>query len=318
MPYDAVEAPPPPLELLDIELDHVREAATPPAGAVRRPSMRAVAITLVVGALAVGAIWRSGLVDGPGSTTPPLDPAAPAGIGDFAELFVATYLTATGEDGSTELRRYYAAAPVAPDSATADRYVMRTAALTVRQLAPSYWEVGVAADVLIHDGVGYQRDGIHHYLVGVVESAAGYAATSLPSRVAAPGAASIPAVASGVPIEDPAMHTLVDGFLNAYLTGAGDLGGYVSADAELESPVGAAFTAVSVRDVSGLAARDGSAWLRVTGIAIGPTGSQLPIEYHLVVVTEGGTLGVESVAAGPPTPAQAHAATSTPEGRAGQ
>lgn len=299
MPYDTIEAPPP-LELLEVAVEAAATEAPPPPRPARLRG-RAAVIAGVVVAVVAGAIWATSV---PRGDVPATDAAtAPPGLEGFAEMFVATYLTAAGDDGAAELRRFYAAGPEGSALHGIDRWVTRTAAVAVDERSPGQWHVTVAADVLSFDGTGYRRDGVHHYLVGVVESTAGLAATSLPARVPAPPPAPIAAMTGGAAIDDPSVHALVTGFLDAYLTGAGDLRAYASGD--IVAGVPDAFVTVAVTDITGLVDPAGLLRLRVRGTATEADGGTLPIEYQLAVVAENATMRVAEIAAPPPPPSRA-------------
>jgi hypothetical protein len=294
MPYDTIEAPPP-LELLEVAVDdEAGPVASPPRPV--RPWLRGAVIAAVVVGVAATALWATSR---PGGETDPAELAArPYGLEGFAEMYVATYLTAVGDEGAAELRRFYAAGPDGAELEGADRWVARTAAVAVTQPFPGQWEVTVAADVLSHDGLGYRRDGIQHYVVGVVEGPAGLAATSLPARIPAPPPAPLPAASGETVVDDPAVGALVAGFFSAYLTGAGDLRAFASED--VSSAVPDAFVAVEVTGITAVPDPEGLMRLRVRGTARDGGGHTLPIEYHLVVAAEGGTMRIAAVTAGPP------------------
>lgn len=297
MPYETIEAPPP-LELLEVAVDHDPDPPAPSPRSVRL-WVRAAAIAGVVVAMVAGAYWAVSVPSGDAvrdDGTPP-----PHGLEGFAEMYVATYLTAAGNEGAAELRRFYAAGPDGTELHGAARWVAQTAAVAVSQPSPGQWEVTVAADVLSYDGDGYRRDGVQHYLVGVVEDpAGGLAAASLPARIPAPPPAPLPAASSGAVIDDPAVGALVAGFLDAYLTGAGDLRSYASE--EVSPGVPTAFVAVSVTDITGMLDTEGLLRLRVRGTARDAGEKTLPIEYHLVVVAQGATMRIAQVTAGPLAP----------------
>lgn len=299
MPPDVIEAPPP-FELLEVAVGEAAAPASPPPpqgrAAPRTLAAIGVAIAAVAGLIAL-VLTRS---DGsPFAAAVPVT-TPPPGLAGFAEMYVATYLTAVGEEGAAELRRFYASAPAAAEWHDGGRYVTRTAAVALAAIASGHWEVEVAADVLAFDGAGYRREGIHHYLVGITDDAAGFAATSLPARIPPPAPAPLGAVSPGMPVEDPVVRTLVEGFLAAYLTGEGDVRAYATED--VAATVEDAFVAVAVSDLAALTAADGHLRVRVTGTARDGVGASLPIEYHLDILTREAAMRVGAVAAGPPPP----------------
>jgi len=287
------------LELLDVSLDEALE----PAGGVGRPPPRhltarwAIGLGLVLVTVAVAVV----VAKQPSHELVTGDPEAPFGLEGFAELYVATYLTASGDDGTTAVRRFYPAAPTIAATGQTDRYVMRTGTMRATPLTDEAWEVSVAADVLTFDGVGYTSDGTHHYLVGIVDTPAGLAATSLPVRIESPPPSPIVARATEVEVDDAGTLALVDGFIGAYLAGRGDLRSFVAEDSELTVVTPPPFVAFELATVTTATGADGVPRLHIVATGAAANGSVSTLEYHLSLVVRGGALAVAQVHSGPLT-----------------
>lgn len=178
------------------------------------------ALWLLIALAAAGGL-RSLFSSGPAHPTNAATMAsAAASAAGFAQLFVATYLE-SGAGQAGRLHRFYPGpidlAGVTPEA----RYASRTAAVSVVPLGAGSWSITVAADVLVAAQGGYVRAGTQDYEVGVTTTRSGMVATSLPSLIAAPPAANLPALAAehlAAPGHDAATRA-VAGFLDAYLTG---------------------------------------------------------------------------------------------------
>ena len=295
---------PPALELLDVAFD-----SPPPAGAQPEPEKAStpwrIAVAIGIAAALLGGVAVA-IVRNPApaafASPPAVTPAAettPDGLAGFAELYLATYLTARGPDRAAQITAFH---PAAPDPAAdgANRFVRQISTMSSTRNLDGIWEVRLAADVLIHDGVGYQPDGIHHYLVGIADTPQGFAATSLPARIAAPAPAPIPAMAGGTDITDEGLRALVEGFLTAYLTGAGDVRAFVSAGAAIAPITPPPFAAVTTEQMSGAAHGDDTLWIRAVGTAHGMAG-EVRIEHYFIVSGSGGAWLIESLAVAPPS-----------------
>lgn len=290
----------PALELLEVSVDSPQ--SVPDAAPARQHRPLVLTIGLVAALLAgVGFLTlRPDAGAAPALATPLPSPQAraaapPAGIEGFAELFVTSYLTG---EGGMPLRHFYAAAPVEPDS-TATRFVRHIAALSIAPLASGGWQVHLAADVLAHDGVGYQPHGVQHFAVGVVATATGLAATGLPVQIPAPVPAPIPSGQGMAPIEDAGLVALVEGFLGAYLAGDGDLRAFVDTAAGISAVTPAPFHRVAIDELHGTALDERRIWLRSLATAEDRYGSMV-VEHHLVVSGVDGTWSIERLETGPP------------------
>lgn len=242
-------------------------------------------------ALLLGAVGGVATLLAPaaGGSAPPArpPPAAPdVAAGGWAELYVASWLSAGGEAGARSLSRFYPQPVDLGRVPAGGRYASRTAAVEIRELAAGYWAVTVAAEVLeaapgrlqatgIADGSGepaaYRPVGVRYFTVGILAEAGRFVATGLPSEVAGPAGLELPASPLGAPTRggtrDPAVTDTVDGFLEALLTDTGDLTRYVAPGATVAPVRPAPYATVAVAGLS--AADDGAGRLLVRARVMG-------------------------------------------------
>lgn len=180
----------------------------------------------------------------PRARPPAPRPLAPSG---FAELYVGAFLSA-GQDAEAGLRAFLPGAPALIGVVAGDLYAARTATLGARQVAPGYWSVVVAAEVLARAEGAYRPAGTRFYEVGVAVSGDALVATALPAEVAAPPLAPAPRLAFSAAALPPgdARAEAVGGFLSAYLAGQGPLERYVAPGSRLRPVRPAPFAAVAV------------------------------------------------------------------------
>lgn len=174
---------------------------------------------------------------------------SPAG---FAEMFVAHYLAA-GSGQEDTLRTWFSDAPELRGVKANQRYVARTGVLAVNAVAPGYWSVTVAADVLATGGPQVADLGTHAFRVGVFDDHGRFVATGLPSEIQLPVGGRAPRTQFGdlrPPASEPELKDSMGGFLAAYLAGSGELDRYISPGVPLSAVQPAPCARV---EVSGLA-----------------------------------------------------------------
>lgn len=210
-------------------LAHPAEATEPGR---RNPvwSVLTAAMALCVG-VAVGAYWAPGKEI---PTSPPARRAAaadiPSSVAGLAELFVATQLSgvATEQDLAT---LHPADTPMDGGSGL---WVNRAVSVDGTAIGDDVWRMTVAADVLEMIEGAYQPAGIQYYTVTVAETDAQPVAVTAPSRIPPPHHMPQPVTAArfagAVP---PDQGRAVEEFLNAYLTGHGEVARYVAATARI-------------------------------------------------------------------------------------
>ncbi len=314
--YTVIEETPvdaaPTLELLEVTLDGAPIAGTQPAERPSGVAWRLVAAGIIAVALIAGLVVlmlrnQTPMAEAALSTetVQHLDRPAmpPSGLEGFAELYLGTYLTAAGPERTEQLRRFYPGVPESTGNEVT-RFVRQVVTLDV--VSPTdgaVWDVQLAADVLVHDGAGFLTDGIHHYRIGIAATGQGMVATGLPVRVAAPAPSPIAATrAAAEVIDDQNLIALVSGFLDAYLTGTGDVRSF-AANAAVPAPIAPApFARVIVDEVTGAPLGPDRLWLRVVATGAAADGD-LRIEHHLVVAAAGGAWVVEELRTSPPVPA---------------
>lgn len=280
----------------------LRPVPAPPPAPSRRQARRLwwVLIGALVVASAGGAYWfwrASGESVEDRSTGPAAAAAAgavPAGVGGFAEMYVAAFLTGSADD----LARFLPASPEMDEMTPAMRYVTRANTLEAAPVGPDYWSVLVAADVLTLAADGYEASGLQHYRVAVVDDGGRYVAAALPARVAGPA----PRQAAPRSLQEPGGATtdqeaaLVGDFLEALLTGQRDLGRYVAPEALITPIVPAPYTGFSITSLG----RYGTGAVLATVVAQEPAGAAATLQYVLRIVDHSSGPVVADLLPGPP------------------
>jgi hypothetical protein len=234
----------------------------------------------------------------------PASPIAPAsapqptlshtGVAGFAEMYVAKYLSGEPE----VIDEFLPAAPSLAAMAPAEHYATRTAATDITAVAPGYWSVQVAADVLVLDGPGYVPAGLQHFRIGVVDDGGRLVAAGLPARVAAPPPRRAPprslATADSPPSETVA--ALAGDFLEALLLGGRDLSRYIAAGSPI-APVAPHYAELTITSLATYG--DGSVHAVVD--ARSANGSTVTMEYNLAIEHNSGGPQVLAILPGPPS-----------------
>ncbi|MEV5203161.1 conjugal transfer protein [Streptomyces sp. NPDC053720] len=229
---------------------------------------------LVLGPL-LGALAYLSVPAQAGLTQKPLPPAAPAasgaqGAAGFAQLFVATYVSA-GEDDQDELAAYYPdATGLRLEGESGQRRPEQLTVVRLRQTAPKVWSVTVAARITgpapdaKPDGARRpgDKDDVQKQTVPVLRyfqvpvataptasGASGYTALAMPAEVAAPERITAPGLVYG-PMRpalpaDPRTQAVTE-FLTAYLTGAGELDRYLAPGTRLAPVRPAPYTGIAL------------------------------------------------------------------------
>jgi hypothetical protein len=216
----------------------------------------------------------------------------PAG---FAQLYVTAYL----RSGGTDVNTYFPDATAGgPGTSTGSRQVTGTVVTAVTQLSPGYWDVIVAADEPTAPG----RDaGIHYFQVPVTagQTPGSYAATAMPAEIAAPPAAAEPALGydTTIPVTSGPETAAVTQFLNAYLTGSGNLSRYLAPGTMLTAPSPAPYQAIGPVTVYQQDSRPGSVLAQV--VATGPAGQQWPLTYALTLTEAAGQWDIAALGPAP-------------------
>ncbi|MEU6175890.1 conjugal transfer protein [Streptantibioticus parmotrematis] len=203
----------------------------------------------------------------PATSTRSADAVGPSG---FADLYVDAFVAA-GQGSEQQLAGFYpAAAQLTLSGKPGAEHATDTAAVRVQQVSSGYWAVTVATQVT---GSGTPAaggsastaasagsvtapagTGLRYFQVPVRASGSGFVAAALPAEVSAPAASGSSApLAYGQanpPVTgDPATGTLSE-FLNAYLTGNGDLTRDLSPGTVIAPVTPAPYARVSVTQVA--------------------------------------------------------------------
>lgn len=241
-----------------------------------------------VGALAIGFgagayLTRASVTNPPpaaSSTT--ISDGVPPNIGDLAELFTALHLT--GLASPSDLARIYPGG-TSDGSANGGLWISRSNAVATRSLGGGFWAVTVAVDALEMVDEVYETAGLQYFEVTIAENAGQPVAMSAPSRVPGPGVAGEPA---GSPAFDGAVPAdqaaVVASFLEAYLTGRGEVARFVGPTARIPLFTEAPYTSIAV----GSMGSDSVGRVNVQIEALTSRGGHHNIEYTLELTIEGG------------------------------
>ena len=272
------------------------DGSPPPESTRRRLVLTGVGIAL---AAIVAMAWFSTRSAAAAPAASALD-ATPHGVSGFAELFVATYLTAAGADEPDALAPFLATPVNVEAMDSRARYVPHVAALEVTPLTEGYWSVTVAADVLERRDGGYTPTGLRYYAVPVVDGPTGLVAAGLPARVDAPVRAVPPGTYGDLRVAaDDDVVAFVTGFVEAYTTGTDLLPRFVTAGSSITAIDPAPYGHVVVTAVTE-GTIGGDRWASATAIGTTPGGDTEVVTYSLRFTGEADTLRVAHVLAGPP------------------
>ncbi len=224
-----------------------------------------------------------------GSEVTVVAPSDTSGVEGFAELFIAAYLGA-GEDSPEALSRFMSGASL-DGMAGGSWIVTRTASLGAREIAPGYFAVTVAAEVVGADpesgqGALWVPVGTRFYSVGVTETEAGWVVTGLPTLLPAPGRTVPPDLLvdrfDGLDAA-PGLEEMVARFLAAFLTGDGELARYTAPSSQIVAVQPALFTRVEILQAGLVNTPDGHQHVAVV-VRATDTGDRVQVlEYALVV-----------------------------------
>lgn len=195
------------------------------------------------------------------------------GAAGFATLFVAEFLR-SGEGDQDKLAAYYpAASDLQLEGESGRRHGEQLTVVRLRQTDPEVWSVTVAARIVSDTAPAVQKsaatdgatapsssaaavavDTVHYFQVPVAVGpaaggASGYVALSMPAEVAAPARIKTPDLIYG-PVQpatssDPRAQAVTQ-FLDAYLTGSGELDRYLAPGTTLTAIQPAPYTVLSV------------------------------------------------------------------------
>ena len=233
-------------------------------------------------------------------------PRDTSGAEGFAELFIAAYLTA-GEPSTTDLSPFLdRTSPVRVE--TGSWSATRTMSLGAEHVAPGYYAVTVAAEVVAADSDGEGRPvwvpvGTLFYSVGVAETDSGWATTGLPSLIPAPVGATAPELLidrRGGLDTAPGLEDMLSRFLAAFLAGDGELTRYTSPSSPILAIQPPPFVAAEILEVGNVETSDGVTQVVVVVRATDNAGRTQILEYALVVELRDGRWEVSRMLPAPP------------------
>ncbi len=216
-------------------------------------------------------------------------PPDTSGAQGFAELFIASYLGA-GENSADGLRPFLDG--VSLDGVEAGSWsATRTTSLGAEEIAPGYYAVMVAAEVVAADHDDEEQPlwvpvGTRFYSVGVAETTTGWVITGLPTLMPAPAGATAPELLidrfDGLDAT-PGLEEMLARFLEAYLTGDGELTRYTSPSSPIVPVQPAPFATVEILQTGVVATPDGLAQVVAVVVATDAVGRAQILEYSLAV-----------------------------------
>ena len=274
---------------------HIKSVPAAPEPAPKSRRVRPAWIVLSVTAVVVAAAVAYWLLSRPDAAAPAPDTAAaaatpPSGVGGFAELYLAAYM---GGDTNALSALF----PAMPESAMAPGafYVPRAAAIEILPTGDGMWSVVIAADVLEHNGDGYEAMGLQFFEVGVADDGGRLVAVTLPARVGGlePRSTSPRRLQSATVDVPETTRALLGDFFEALLTGRRDLAAYATPEASID-PVSPPFTDAVVAGAAGYG--DGS--ILVTVDATARSGHLMRLQYVVSIDHVAGR--VSGLSASPP------------------
>ena len=218
-------------------------------------------------------------------------PKDSAGAQGFAELFLAAFL-GTDEDALGHMAPFLDARSLSVIE-QGSWSTARTVSLGAREVAPGYFAVTVATEVQARDPAdrSWVSVGTRFYTVGVVETESGWAATALPTLVAAPPAGP----ASDLLVhrmdglgEVPGLEDAVIRFLTAYLTGEGELARYTAPGSPLVAVAPPPFATVEIVEAGSVPAGDGARQVVAVVVGTDDAGRAQVLQYALVAAERDG------------------------------
>lgn len=232
-------------------------------------------------------------------------PPDTTGAEGFAELFIATYLDA-GENSTDGLLPFVDG--VSLDGVKGGSWsVTTTTSLGAKEVAPGYYAVTVAAEVVAADADGEGQPvwvpvGTRFYSVGVAETTTGWTIVGLPTLVPAPARATGPELLidrlDGLDAT-PGLEEMLLRFLAAYLAGEGELTRYTSPTSPIVSVQPPLFTVVEIVQAGMIETSAGLTEVAVLVRATDGAGRAQILEFALVVEQRDGRWEVSQLLPAP-------------------
>ncbi len=257
-----------------------------------------------------------------------VDPAPAPGevavVGESAVQAVSAWLTATREDGAAAGDIYPELKASALPKAAAT--ITDASVATLRLEAPGVWSVTVGVDASWPDEAGNPVPAQRLYFEVPVASAGDGLAASV---LALPAPVPAPAQVGGAELRyqtglgaNSALGTTVGEFLQALLSGQGDVSRYVTPGAAITAVSPAPFSAVDVRRVWAAEQLDASATpddgqtaqVLVDATVTPSSGVELTTQYRLELTARAGRWEISQMQGNPVVRAQSSASAPTTEG----
>ncbi|MGX4694957.1 conjugal transfer protein [Streptomyces sp. JNUCC 63] len=291
------------------------EAAAPMAAGARLESMRRrvrLSRVAVLTAIAAGPVALCVAITSTPATVQAATPAKPTVVrtaaaadpGGYAKLFLSVWLRSSADDAtSAQARLAQSLAPEVdlPDPAAGAQSAPRSVtAVRSAQRDGGAWSVTVAAQ--------YADGSVRYYAVPVAADRAGasFTVTGAPGVVAGPARAEVPKSAYGVTLPEGDLSSAVGEFLDAYLTGAGEVDRYLAPGVKLTAVSPAPYTAVTVQQVSAIeeaaaaehVPADGTKVRVLARVEARDTGGRWPLAYELTLTSRSGRWEVAALQSG--------------------
>ncbi|MGX1542565.1 conjugal transfer protein [Streptomyces adustus] len=222
----------------------------------------------------------------------------------YAQVFVSAWLRSSADDATSAQARL--AQSMAPDvelpspAAGAQSSPQSVTAVRSAQREGGVWAVTVAAQ--------YADGRLRFYAVPVAADASGssFTVTGAPGVVAGPTRAVVPKSAYGVSVPEGDLSSAAGEFLNAYLTGAGEVERYLAPGVQMSAVSPAPYTALSVEQVwaveetaaAGKVPADGTAVRVLVRVEARDDAGRWPLAYELTLKARSGRWEVAALESG--------------------
>ena len=253
-------------------------------------------LTLVgLAALTVGVGAGALLSPSPPVAARPAEAIVPAGttppnLGSFAEMVTALQLS--GITDPADLAAMYSG--TLTTTMGTGLWVNRSAAVATEPLGDEFWLVTVAIDALEMNDGAYESVGVQYYDLTIATAGDRAMAVSAPTRIPAPAtggpAAGVPTFGGPVPADQA---VAVSAFLEAYLTGRGEVARYVSPTARILLFPEAPYETIRI----GSLGSDSLGRVRAQVEAVTNRGGHQNLDYTLEMTFESGVWEVSDLVA---------------------
>lgn len=252
------------------------------------------ALGLLITGLGFGRLLVPSPADAESPVVQPLPAASiPAPAADFAMLFTSLHLT--GLTSAADMASMYPAATPGPTAT--GMWINREAVVAARRTHEDLWEVTVVVDAMELVEGAYEPAGLQYYTVTVDTAGDHPTAVALPARVPGPTVAhhslATPSFDGDLP---PDQAEAVAGFLDAYLTGQGEVARFAATNAQIPRFEQAPYAAVDVA----AAGSDELGRVHMTIEAVTENGGRHRLEYTLETTFERGVWEVSKLVAAAP------------------